>query len=371
MIIDFFNKAELRTDNVREKLKIISQSDTENANYVSSVFIKAIEYFFKEIEVQESMLKNGFPVAEKSNCALIYFSDDKSLKDEYKNYKFVIVVGSRGYSFNDNVEFMNVRDISKIKKKLLNVSNIDVGFDLDSIKYAEYYYNMSRCYFLHLLELLRYITIEELQEDVEGNCTWMLLNKNNFKSEYNEVAEVNFKKIMRIYATLETKKIRDIFYMSSNKMTEIKKDLLNNISKLVKAYSFDTNEEKISYAYDEFCKQMCDEARNIPYCNFVNNKCIASRYTNGFPNSKENGCCSNTYLDKGKDCRYLKTDHSCSICSISCRAFVCYYLQKRGIDHAINQYPIIDFVVSKFSKPHVIYDFFTPKEKAVKKLRWK
>ena len=145
--------------------------------------------------------------------------------------------------------------------------------------------------------------------------------------------------------------------------------MLNELNSLIKLFNIKNSEEKTSFMYDNICEKMMNEIKKLNYCDFENNKCVTMRYKDGFPNSKENGCCSNTYMDKGKDCRYLNKDHSCKICSISCRVFTCAYLQKRGIDHALWQYPIIDCSIGKLSRPKLIHNFFIPKEIMIKKLR--
>mgnify|MGYP004558096167 CR=1 FL=1 len=48
MIINYFNKYELDTEKLEGKLKIIKESKTENALYITNVLPKAIRYIFKE-----------------------------------------------------------------------------------------------------------------------------------------------------------------------------------------------------------------------------------------------------------------------------------------------------------------------------------
>ena len=67
----------------------------------------------------------------------------------------------------------------------------------------------------------------------------------------------------------------------------------------------------------------------------------------------------------------LIADSVCAICSISCRVFTCLYLQERGIDHSLWQYPIIDCTLNKLSRAKIIHNFFTPKEKIMQKLHYK
>ena len=149
----------------------------------------------------------------------------------------------------------------------------------------------------------------------------------------------------------------------------MQKNMLNELKSLIEILKPKDKKEIVSNVYDIICERMLKEAHELNYCNFVDNKCITMRYTDGFPNSKENGCCANTYKDKRKNCRYLKKDYSCSICSISCRVFTCKYLQDRGIDHSLWQYSLIDCIFGKFKKQKIVFSFFTPKEEMMKKLK--
>ena len=46
MIINYFDKYDIDTNNVGEKLNIIAKSKTENASYMSNMLIKTLEYLF-------------------------------------------------------------------------------------------------------------------------------------------------------------------------------------------------------------------------------------------------------------------------------------------------------------------------------------
>ncbi len=212
--------------------------------------------------------------------------------------------------------------------------------------------------------------IEILKENVEETCTKLLLDKNNFNCKC-EVSEnlIDFKSMIKIYYKLyKIKNILDYFYIANSNLENKEKMLLNELDKIIKVHKMEKEEEKISFIYDDICERMLEEIAKLKYCYFINGKCLKMRYTDGFPNSKENGCCSNTYKSKGKDCKYLKEDYSCSICSISCRLFTCLYLQERGIDHSLWQYPIIDCNIGKFTRVKLVRSFFIPKEKMMRKL---
>ena len=48
MIINYFDKYEIDTEKLEGKLKIIKESKTENALYITNVLPKAIRYIFKD-----------------------------------------------------------------------------------------------------------------------------------------------------------------------------------------------------------------------------------------------------------------------------------------------------------------------------------
>ena len=160
------------------------------------------------------------------------------------------------------------------------------------------------------------------------------------------------------------------FYLEDETVNyDLKNMMLIELSKLVRVCNIKNLDDKFSFIYDDICSKMLEEALNLNYCDFIDDRCVTMRYTKGFPHSKVNGCCADTYKDKNKNCRYLNDDHSCSICSIACRAFTCEYLQKRGIDHALWQYPIMDCTVKKLYRGRIVYDFFIPKEKMLEKFK--
>ena len=59
MIINYFKIKKIETKNIENKLKIISNSDTENAEYITRVFEKTINYLFKEETINEDILQNN------------------------------------------------------------------------------------------------------------------------------------------------------------------------------------------------------------------------------------------------------------------------------------------------------------------------
>mgnify|MGYP003295727795 CR=1 FL=1 len=282
------------------------------------------------------------------------------------------------------IDSLNIKDMKKVRKYLNMFDKVCVGINLDCVDYYKYYYSRMRSYFLNVLNSLNTISEDELTNDTEKACTDILLNEDNFNSKY-AVPDycINLKRIMNMYFEIlnkvEVLQIANnyLFYtmkdiqIKDNELSEKTKFLLNELTLLVKVFNIKEKQDRNSLVYDLMCNRMLNETQKIGYCYFKDNKCVTSRYTKGFPKSKENGCCNNTYKDKKKNCRYLNEDHSCAICSISCRIFTCVYLQRRGIDHALFQYPVIDCLYSKSTKYKMIYGFFTPKERMIKKISHK
>lgn len=377
MVINYFDKFDIDTFELKEKLNLISSSNTENAKYLTYILNNALEYLFENVELNLTMVANCL---KEEADAVVFF--DTILNNNISNKLLeiaaktnVIIVGKHlNKKINDKIECVDIKDFTKLKNMIKKFSKISIGINVKTVDYSKYYYGRMRSYFLHVVNSLNKISIEELKEDIEGKCTEIMLNDNNFKSEYEKYDElIEFKEIILTYIKiLKIKSIfinEKVFFISEVELNNEDKMVLNELDSLIKLFSIKNDDEKISFVYDNICEKMMKEIKKLNYCNFENNKCVTMRYTRGFPNSKENGCCSNTYMDKGKDCRYLNQDHSCKICSISCRVFTCQYLQDRGIDHSLWQYPIIDCSMGKLTRAKLIHNFFIPKEIMMKKLR--
>ena len=236
-----------------------------------------------------------------------------------------------------------------------------------------------RAYYMNVVDTISKTPIELFEKDTEFTCREILLSKDNYNPQNDTYkSTILFKQVILLYAKLIKHFGKDginekVFYFNEDRMdvsNEYIIHMLNSFSELIYVYRMDNELEKISYAYDNMCQFFLDEVRTINYCCFKDDKCASIRYPGHlFPDSDINGCCHNTYKDRGRDCRYMNEDHSCSICSISCRAFTCEYLQERGIDHSLWQYPLMDCLFKKLYRSRIIYGFFIPKEVMMKRLK--
>lgn len=380
MKLNYFDKYSLDTDEIKEKLEIISKCNEENASYITYMLNNALEYLYSKVQLNvENMTAGITDDLQEVNTIIIFDMIEENeipswIVKSYQKANLIIIGNYVTKCINDKVTFINVEELAKIRRVLEGEQNILIGFNVSKIDFTKYYYSRMRSYFLNVVDALDKVSMNELKEDTELVCKNILINDDNFESKKNvPIEKIEFKAMMNMYKEIVKLKSENIinkaFYVHDDEvLQEDEKMALNQISLLIKVFNIEDEKEKLSFVYDTFCKNMMEEISRLNYCYFIDNKCIKMRYTSGFPNSKENGCCSNTYMDKRKDCRYLKADHSCAICSISCRVFTCLYLQERGIDHSLWQYPIIDCTLNKFSRAKLIHNFFTPKEKMMRKL---
>jgi len=95
------------------------------------------------------------------------------------------------------------------------------------------------------------------------------------------------------------------------------------LKKLNEEILFILKEEDILKKYiliiDYICNYL-DKKINI-HCDFQDGKCIANRINKSV--HKENGCC----YHNGSLCKYLG-NHGCTTKAISCKFFICNYLEK-------------------------------------------
>lgn len=383
MKLNYFDKYSLDTDEIKEKLEIISKCNEENASYITYMLNNALEYLYSKVQLNvENMTARITDDLQEVNTIIIFDMIEENeipswIVKSYQKANLIIIGNYVTKCINDKVTFINVEELAKIRRVLEGEQNILIGFNVSKIDFTKYYYSRMRSYFLNVVDALDKVSMNELKEDTELVCKNILINDDNFESKKNvPIEKIEFKAMMNMYKEIVKLKSENIinkaFYVYDDEvLQEDEKMALNQISLLIKVFNIEDEKEKLSFVYDTFCENMMEEISRLNYCYFIDNKCIKMRYTSGFPNSKENGCCSNTYMDKRKDCRYLKADHSCAICSISCRVFTCLYLQERGIDHSLWQYPIIDCTLNKLSRAKIIHNFFTPKEKIMQKLHYK
>ena len=171
MIINYFDKYEIDTEKLEGKLKIIKESKTENALYITNVLPKAIRYIFKEkVYNGDELLKMNFEKTYMCEALICFDSqkDDAELKRCYSKlldkYICIILGNKKSHSISDNLKYVNIKELRKNNNALSKLKNVSVLFNLESIDFSKYYYTKMRNYFLNVIDKLLIIDEEVLKE---------------------------------------------------------------------------------------------------------------------------------------------------------------------------------------------------------------
>ena len=143
---------------------------------------------------------------------------------------------------------------------------------------------------------------------------------------------------------------------------------LDEILKILDIINTHHRKDKYSLIYDYACDYLDNEFISGNWCNFNNNKCVYNRTK---PKSVQvNSCCTRNY--NKELCKYFDNkEKSCSIKCLSCKLFVCPYLEKKGIKCSIKKTPYLHYFLSLRQKQISKINFFKPKGVFIKKwLRW-
>lgn len=291
MIINYFKIKNIDTKNIENKLKIISNSDTENAEYITRVFEKTINYLFKEETISEDILQNNISKDMLKEKTVVYFDTIKTnndVKESILGAKEIIIIGNHeNKQISDNIKLINIKKKSEIKKSIKN-KEIIIGFNIDNIDFSKYYYNNMSSYYLNVLNSLNELNEDKLKRDTEEVCTQILLNKENFVSKNKEDENhIQLKKIIKTYERLlkhaKVNKINEKYaFYNASEITLYETKLINELSDLVCVLNMD-KKEMISKIYDIMCKRMHEEAMKTEACSFKDDKCAKMRYTDRLP----------------------------------------------------------------------------------------
>lgn len=290
MIINYFNKYELDTEKLEGKLKIIKESKTENALYITNVLPKAIRYIFKEkVYNGDELWKMNFEKTYMVDTLICFDSheDDVALKNFYskltEKYTCIIVGNYETHNINKNLRYVNIKEIRKNNNELSNIKNACIVFNLESIDFSKYYYNKMRNYFFNIIDKLLSVNEIELEKDTERVCKEILLDENNFISKCEIPEEkLELKNVIAVYAILIKQGIVNkiseknyAFYLGDETVNyDLKNMMLIELSKLVCVCNIKNLDDKFSFIYDDMCSKMLEEALNLNYCDFIDDRCV-------------------------------------------------------------------------------------------------
>ena len=126
------------------------------------------------------------------------------------------------------------------------------------------------------------------------------------------------------------------------------------------------NEKNIKIKYEKaleyISNYLINEKKIYEMCDFRAGKCIANRLNKSAHNC--NGCC---YKYKEGLCKYLK-NNKCSIDCITCKLFICEYLEKKYGKIKINKIPGIKSIFNKKQLNIIKRSFFKDKDEIIKLL---
>ena len=118
------------------------------------------------------------------------------------------------------------------------------------------------------------------------------------------------------------------------------------------------NEKNLKLQYTmviDYIRNYIDKSFNMSdKCDFINGKCIGNRLCKSV-HSKD-GCC----YTHGKVCKFLK-DNKCSIESISCKLFMCDYLERKYGKIQLSKIFPVKKVFNKRQIAILKYSFFIDK----------
>ncbi len=122
--------------------------------------------------------------------------------------------------------------------------------------------------------------------------------------------------------------------------------------------------------YDSICDYLDDRVIKTNACGFKDDKCIAKRDTNCTM-----GCCHHyknklfgvLYEKELMLCEYQK-DKKCSAKCITCKMYMCDTLKKKGYSFNTRNVILIKRYFNPFQKIVIKTNFFTPKDKILKRI---
>jgi len=132
--------------------------------------------------------------------------------------------------------------------------------------------------------------------------------------------------------------------------------------KIEEILSTDNLEKKYSLAYDFLCDYIDHDMKVNNHCQFDGDTCIANRLKKSV--HKEYGCC---YQFRKGLCSRLK-NKDCTTRNISCKLFMCEYLEKKGIKYNLKDILPIKKIFNRKQINILKGNYFKTKEEIINKL---
>ena len=127
------------------------------------------------------------------------------------------------------------------------------------------------------------------------------------------------------------------------------------VKPIIKALNIKKRKPRITYIYDEACKQIDNHYKNKNICGFKDNKCYVQQK---LQNGTINGCC--------RMCMY-QSAKGCTTKNLTCKLFTCSEVEKRCKVIKFNDLKIIN-LLSFRNRMILKSDYFSKREDVIKDL---
>lgn len=278
--------------------------------------------------------------------------------DNY-NTRFIVKVLQ---SFKDKQEaFEEKKNSTSIVTKNIEINTTKKIIDLDKIWAKPYFYTKMRVRLEEIVNQIMHIDNEKILKNSSRLFKKAIYNKavKKFEKPEDKIDIVDF------INKLDSEKIyndSDFIFIAEkiDEETLFKEEQLKIAIDILK---IDDIKKRYSVIYDKLCDYLNKDFISYQYCDFKNNKCIAQRKHKIFPINRKNGCC---FMEIRK-CPHL-INGNCKVQCIACKLFSCKYLEKRGIGYWAYEVILLKAFFNKEQRKHLLFDFYTPKDKVLKKV---
>ena len=151
---------------------------------------------------------------------------------------------------------------------------------------------------------------------------------------------------------------RKLFFYKSfifKKTTFTVETTYKELKPIIKALNIKKRKDRITYIYDEACRQIDNHYKNKNICGFKNNKCYVQQKLN---NGTINGCC--------RMCKY-QSEKGCKTINLTCKLFTCSEVEKRCKIIKFDDLKILN-LLSYRNRMILKSDYFSKKEDVIKDL---
>jgi hypothetical protein len=292
---------------------------------------------------------------------------NEELKEKIKlisqidNYNARFVVRVLEAFENKQKEFEEKRRVTDIFTKEYKIDTNKKIIDLDKIWAKPYFYTKMR---VKLEELLNQVISADNKEIMRNSSKFfkkVIYNKaiKNFEKSENKTDIIEFIK------DLNNKKIDNDFnfIFIAEKVDEETIFKEEQIKKAIEIIRIEDIKEKYSMIYDEICDYLNKDFLQNGYCDFKNDKCIAQRKHKFYPPNRKNGCCSRQI----RKCPNL-VNGNCVVECVACKLFSCKYFEKRGIAYFGREIILLQAFFNERQRKHFVFDFYQSKESVLSKV---